>query len=90
MTVQTGVWNDRNMTNHATALKKAGEAYQQAREEAERIMAGPRDDLTQKARAAYADGMKKADILRSMGHVWSRTWLDQAVKDISSKATDAS
>lgn len=74
------------MTNHSAELRAAGEAYQQAREAAERIMAEPRDDLTSKARAAYAAGMKKADILRSMGHVWSRTWLDQAVKGITPNA----
>ncbi|MEU0078459.1 hypothetical protein ABZY58_11235 [Micromonospora tulbaghiae] len=71
------------MTDHTAELRAAGEDYSQAREEAERIMAGPRDKLTQKARAAYAAGMKKADILRAMGHVWSRTWLDQAVKGIN-------
>lgn len=70
------------MTDHTTALKRAGEAYQHARDEAERIMSTPREDLTQAARDAYTAGMKKADILRAMGHVWSRTWLDTAVSDI--------
>lgn len=73
------------MTDHTSELRQAGEAYQRARDEAERIMAGPRDDLTQKARAAFGAGMKKADILRAMGHVWSRTWLDQAVKGAAPK-----
>ncbi|MEU7170243.1 hypothetical protein ABZ949_01975 [Micromonospora tulbaghiae] len=78
------------MTNHAAALREAGEAYQQARDEAERIMSEPRDNLTRAARAAFAGGMKKSDILRAMGHVWSRTWLDKAVRGETPAANKAS
>jgi hypothetical protein len=84
--LHTGLWNDRPMTDHTAKLREAGEAYQQARDQAEQIMSKPRDTLTQHARAAYAAGVKKADILRAIGHVWSRTWLDQAVKDITPRA----
>jgi hypothetical protein len=70
------------MTDHAANLRTAGEAYQQARQQAEQIMIPPRDNLTAAVQAAYKGGMKKADILRSMGHVWSGTWLDRILKDI--------
>jgi hypothetical protein len=76
------VWNDLVMTDHLAELKEAGEAYQQARVEADRIMASPREKLTEKARAAYANGTKKADILRTIGHVWSNTWLDKVLEGI--------
>lgn len=75
------------MTDHIKRLREAGEAYQRAREEAEKLLAGPRDELVRAARAAYADNMKKAAILRGMGHVWSDTWLDRILKD-GSQHTD--
>lgn len=46
------------------------------------MLTPPRDDLIQKARAAYADGMKKADILRAINHIWSSTWLDKILEGI--------
>ena len=70
------------MTDHLAELQEAGEAYQRARVEAERIMKQPREALTEKARTAYANGARKADILRAIGHVWSSTWLDSITEDI--------
>jgi hypothetical protein len=70
------------MTDHLAELQEAGEAYQQARAEADRIMKTPREVLTEKARIAYANGAKKADILRTIGHVWSNTWLDKVLEGI--------
>ncbi|WP_043688429.1 hypothetical protein, partial [Streptomyces xylophagus] len=70
------------MTPHADDLKKAGAAYKRARERAEQTIKGPREDLTAKVRAAYEAGMRKADILRAIDHVWSRQWLDDTVRDI--------
>lgn len=68
---------------HADRLSAAGAAYKRAREKAEKIMAVPREDLTQKVREAYAAGMRKADILRAIEHTWSRQWLDDTVRDIT-------
>ncbi|WP_147457226.1 hypothetical protein [Micromonospora pisi] len=76
------------MTDHSARLarlKKAGDEYQQARNEAERILAGPRDRLAAEARAAYAENIRKAAILRGMGHVWSDTWLDKILKEEPAK-----
>lgn len=70
------------MTDHLAELQEAGEAYQRARVEADRIMKQPREVLTEKARNAYANGAKKADILRTIGHVWSNTWLDKVLDGI--------
>jgi methanogenic corrinoid protein MtbC1 len=69
------------MTDHERALKEAADEYRQAKQRADKIMAGPRERLAQRVKAAYEADMKKADILRATGHVWSRTWLDQAVRD---------
>ncbi|WBB94118.1 hypothetical protein [Verrucosispora sp. WMMC514] len=73
------------MTNHEQRLRERGEAYQRAREEADRIIAGPRDELVAAAREAYADGVKKASIHRWMGHVWSDTWIDKILKGVQRK-----
>lgn len=70
------------MTDHQARLRERGEAYQRAREEAERIVIAPRDQLVQAARDAYADGVKKATIRRWMGHVWSDTWIDKILADV--------
>lgn len=74
------------MTTHADELKRAGAAYKRARDRAEQTMKVPREDLTEKVRAAYADGMRKVDILRAIDHVWSRQWLDDTVRDIEPPA----
>lgn len=70
------------MTNHEQALKEAADDYRKAKDRADEIMKGPRERLAERMKDAYADKMKKADILRATGHVWSRTWLDQAVKEV--------
>jgi hypothetical protein len=67
-----------NLDNLATA----GAAYQRARDKAEQIMAEPRATLTEAVRAAYAAGVRKAAILRAIGDVWTRPWLDEVTKDI--------
>lgn len=71
------------MTDHQTRLRERGEAYQRSKEEAKRITAKPRDELADAAREAYADGVKKADILRWTGHAWSDTWLDKILEGIT-------
>ncbi|MFY1595553.1 hypothetical protein [Micromonospora sp. WMMD737] len=76
------------MTDHEARLRERGEAYQRARDEAERIIAEPRDELVQAARDAYADGVKKAVIQRWMGHVWSDTWIDKILKDVQRQTTN--
>ncbi|TDC34218.1 hypothetical protein E1211_17885 [Micromonospora sp. 15K316] len=73
------------MDKHRDALTRKGRAYVRAKERADKLVAGPRDELVQAAREAYADGMKKADILRAMGHAWSTTWLDTVLKDVQRK-----
>jgi hypothetical protein len=70
------------VTEHDAQLRKAGAAYKRARERADQIMAKPREELTAHVRAAYAAGMRKADILRAIDHVWSRQWLDDTTADI--------
>jgi hypothetical protein len=71
-----------DMTDHTTALDAASGAYRAAKEEAERILKPPREALIEAARAAYAGGTKKADILRATGHVWSNTWLDKILEGV--------
>lgn len=73
------------MTDHQTRLRERGEAYQRAKDEAKRIVVQPRDDLADAARQAYADGVKKADILRWTGHAWSDTWLNTILEGITPK-----
>jgi hypothetical protein len=68
------------MTDHAEALKRAATRYKRAQERAKQIMVEPRQELADAIRAAYADKMKKADIIRATDHVWSRQWVDQTVK----------
>ncbi|MCX5066725.1 hypothetical protein OOJ91_12625 [Micromonospora lupini] len=75
------------MTDHQTRLREGGEAYQRAKEEAKRIVEEPRDKLADAARAAYADGVKKADILRWTGYAWSDTWLNTILAGVERKTT---
>ncbi len=64
------------------ALAKAAAQYRKAVKRAEEIQKQAADALADAMRTAYAggQGMKKADILRATGHVWSRTWMDEALK----------
>jgi hypothetical protein len=63
-------------------LKRAGGAYKRARDRADKILAKPREDLTEVVREAYAAGVNKADILRGIDHAWSRQWVDDTTADI--------
>lgn len=63
-------------------LPAAGATYQAARQRADAMLAKPREDLARAVRIAYAGGVRKADILREIGHAWSRQWLDETVRDI--------
>lgn len=75
------------MTDHANELKRAASRYREAQARADQIMEEARADLTKTIRAAYADQTRVADILRHTGHVWSRTWVEKAVKPEPSKPT---
>ena len=66
-----------------TKLHKAGVAYKRARDRADQIMKKPREDLAEAVREAYANGRRKADILRDIDHVWSRQWVDETVRDLT-------
>lgn len=82
--VQSRVCNYRVMAKEEeVALAKAAAKYRRAVKRAEEIQKHAADDLADAMRTAYAggQGMKKADILRATGHVWSRTWMDQALKN---------
>jgi hypothetical protein len=70
------------MTDHENELREVGEAYRQAREQADAL----RDQLADLSRAAYKGGMGKAAIWRAMGHVWSDRWLDNVLKDVEPPA----
>lgn len=66
------------MTDHEEVLRQAAYAYREAQKLADARAA----DLAAAVRAAYTDPdrpRRKADILRSTGHVWSRTWLDEVL-----------
>lgn len=69
-------------TQEEAALAKAAAQYRKAVKRADEIREKASEDLAAAMRDAYADGqgMKKADILRATGHVWSRTWMDEALK----------
>ena len=60
---------------NADQLAEVASRYQQAQAVAE----GMRVELTEATKAAYAGGMRKADILRAIHPVWSREWLDQVL-----------
>lgn len=63
------------------ALARAAAKYRRAVKRAKEIQDEASDELAQAMRTAYRGGigMKKADILRATGHVWSRTWMDNAI-----------
>jgi hypothetical protein len=65
------------MTDHEQALAERAAAYsgQLVR------LANARNDLAEEVRAAHRDGMRKADILRAIDHVWSREWLDRTIAE---------
>ncbi len=75
--------NEEFVQLHQDELRKAAAAYRRAKARADQIMVGPRQQLADAIRGAYADGkgMKKADIIRASDHVWSRQWVDETVKE---------
>lgn len=68
------------MEDRSAALKKAASEYRRAVERARQVEKDASAKLAEQMREAYSAGMKKADILRATDHVWSRTWLDNALK----------
>ncbi len=74
--MHTPVCNSRPMTDpREAALGKAATQYRKAVKRADEIQKQASEERAAAMRAAYNDGngMKKADILRATGHVWSRT-----------------
>ena len=59
----------------AEELARVARRYQRAQDAAE----AARAELTEATKAAFAGGMRKAEILRAIDHVWSREWLDQVL-----------
>ena len=72
------------MVDHGGELREAAQAYQRARERAEQIVVPARTQLADAIRAAYSDGVRKAEILRAIDHVWSRQWVDETLRDLQS------
>lgn len=70
------------MTDETERLRAAAAKYRRAREQAAEIERQASSELAAAIQAAYADGkgMRKSAILRATDHVWSRTWLDQALR----------
>ena len=68
------------MDDHTDALGTAAADYRRAHEEAEKLIRPARERLAEEIRAAYTDGMRKAQILRATDHVWSREWVDRTIK----------
>lgn len=70
------------MVDHGAELHDAAQNYRRARDRAEQVIVPARAELADAIRAAYSDGMRKADILRAIDHVWSRQWLDETVRGL--------
>jgi hypothetical protein len=70
------------MADHDAELRDAAQRYRSARERAEQIVVPARTQLADAIRAAYSDGMRKADIIRAIDHVWSRQWVDETVRHL--------
>ena len=81
-TLHTGLCHDEVMVDHGAELHDAAQNYRRARQHAEQVIVPARAELTNAIRAAYTDGMRKADILRAIDHVWSRQWLDETVRGL--------
>lgn len=66
------------MTDHAEVLRQIAASYREDQKRAD----DRADELAAAVRAAYNDPdhpLRKAEILRATGHVWSRTWLDKVL-----------
>jgi hypothetical protein len=86
------VCNHVGMTDHAELLKSAADSYRLSLERAKELQSQAAlvqreasDTLANVIRAAYNDPnpnlrLRKSAILRATDHVWSRTWLDRALK----------
>ena len=80
------------MTDHVETLRSAADAYRLSMDrvkelqvEAVRVQREASDALADAIRSAYNDPsperrLRKSAILRATDHVWSRTWLDRALK----------
>lgn len=65
----------------ATELRKTTDRYRREKRRAAEIERKASSELADAVRAAYVGGMKKADIIRAIDHVWSRTWVDRACQE---------
>lgn len=61
------------MTDHAELLWRRAASLRASQRRTDEDS----EELAAAVRAAYNDGMRKADILRATGHIWSRTWVDR-------------
>jgi hypothetical protein len=68
------------MDERTQKLRRAVQRYRREIDRARRIHADASQEFSEAIRAAYNDGMKKADILRGIDHKWSRTWVDKAIR----------
>lgn len=71
------------MTDAHDRLREVGDAYQKSRQETQRLAA----EMADEARQAYADGMRKADIVRAINHAWTERHLDTILKDVEPPPT---
>lgn len=70
--------------DHTQALQKAAEHYRERAVE----MDAARLALADIVREAFAAGLRKADIRRAIGNLWSREWLDRVLDDGRSSDAD--
>ncbi|WP_146605752.1 hypothetical protein [Micromonospora craterilacus] len=69
------------MTSHEAELRKRSKAYRRAEDQ----LAVRREELAAAVRAAYTDRVRKADIERWAGHVWTGTWINNILKGVKQK-----
>ncbi|XVV05832.1 hypothetical protein ACQPW3_10750 [Actinosynnema sp. CA-248983] len=62
--------------DHQAALSQCAAEYR----EAQARLSDAREALNGAIRAADADGMKQADIIRATGHVWTREQVRQVLR----------
>lgn len=86
------------MTDYLAALSAAADEYRrqierakEIRREADEVQRRASEQLAAEIRTAFHDGrIKKADIIRATGYVWSRTWVDRAIKTDNTEAPQSS
>lgn len=83
------------MKDHSEALRAAADEYRreverakEIRRQSEEVQRQASDKLAAVMRAAYADKVKIAAIIRYADHVWSRTWVEKAVKPTAPNPTE--